>query len=93
MDDLMRLQLVFSGMLTLGGAVIGLYFLRFWRRTRDSLFLYFCLGFWLLALNWCLGAFVKADEAQSWLYAVRLAAFAVIIFGVWRKNRGTDRCT
>ncbi|MFT3686754.1 MAG: DUF5985 family protein [Phycisphaerales bacterium] len=83
----MRLQLVFAGILTLGGAVIGLYFLRFWHRARDGLFLYFCVGFWLLALNWLLGAFVRADESQSWHYVVRLAAFGVILVGIWRKNQ------
>lgn len=86
-DWLFRLQMLFPGVLTLGCLVIGLFFLRCWRKTGDGLFLYFCGAFWLLALNWLLGAFIKADEAQSALYMVRLAAFGLIIWGVWRKNR------
>ena len=37
-----------SGAVALGFFVCGLYFLRFWRRTRDQLFLAFALAFVLL---------------------------------------------
>jgi hypothetical protein len=82
-----RLRMVFTGVLTLGSLVIALFFLRFWRGNRDGLFLCFSGAFALLALNWLLAAFIRADEAQSALYTVRLAAFALIIWGVWCKNR------
>ncbi|MBY0308348.1 MAG: hypothetical protein K2Q09_06375 [Phycisphaerales bacterium] len=83
-----QIQGLFSGALTLGGLVIGLFFLRFWRRSKEGLFLSFCVAFWLLALNWLLVALIRGDEAQSALYTLRLTAFGVIIWGVWRKNRG-----
>ena len=39
-----------SGAITMGFLVAGFFFLRFWKRTRDSLFLAFAAAFWLLGL-------------------------------------------
>jgi hypothetical protein len=77
-----------KGMLVMGAGVIGLFFIRFWRRTHDRLFLAFAGAFWLLALNWFLLVLVKTDEAQTALYSIRIAAYGLIIFGIWSKNRG-----
>ena len=40
-----------SGLIAMAYAVAGVFFLRFWRRTRDSLFAAFGLAFWLFAAN------------------------------------------
>ena len=40
-----------SGAVSLGFLVAALFFLKFWRRTRDGLFLAFSAAFVLLALN------------------------------------------
>jgi hypothetical protein len=40
-----------SGAVTFAHVLAALYFLRFWRRTRDRLFLSFALAFVLFALN------------------------------------------
>ena len=40
-----------SGLITMGFFAGGLFFFRFWRRTRDVLFAAFAVAFWLLALN------------------------------------------
>jgi len=37
-----------SGAVTMGFAIASAFFLRFWRRTGDRLFLVFALAFWLL---------------------------------------------
>jgi hypothetical protein len=77
-----------SGLITMGFIMAGLFFINFWRRTRDALFLAFAVAFWLLAANQTL--LVLADipqEEKSWLYLLRLAAFAVIIIAVAAKNR------
>ena len=39
-----------SGAITMGFLAGGLFFLRFWRETRDQLFLTFAVAFWLLGL-------------------------------------------
>jgi predicted permease len=76
------------GALVMASGVIGLFFLRFWRKTRDRLFVFFAAAFWLLGANWLLLAWVRRDEAQSaLLYAIRLMAFGLILVGIWSKNR------
>lgn len=77
-----------SGLITMGFVVAGLFFLRFWRRTGDRLFVAFAAAFWLLALNQTLLVLSEASvEERSWLYLLRLFAFAIIIAAIWFKNR------
>jgi hypothetical protein len=78
-----------SGLLVMGYAVAGLFFLRFWRETRDRLFGIFAGAFWLLALQRLLLAlFQNPDNEQLWLYGIRLLAFVLILFAIIDKNRG-----
>jgi hypothetical protein len=77
-----------SGAITMGFVVAGLFFLRFWKRTHETLFLAFAFAFWLLGLNQALLAFTSIPvEERSWLYLLRLAAFSLILISIWRKNR------
>ena len=77
-----------SGAVTMGFVVSGLFFLRFWKKTRDPLFLAFALAFWLLGLTQALLALANIPvEERSWLYLIRLAAFSLILLSIWRKNR------
>jgi len=79
-----------SGAVTMGFVTAGLFFLRFWRRTQDALFLAFALAFWLLGLTQALLALSNVPvEERSWLYLIRLAAFLLILFSIWAKNRKT----
>ena len=77
-----------SGAITMGFLVAGFFFLRFWKRTRDSLFLAFAAAFWLLGLGQALLTFTEFPvEERSWLFLLRLAAFSLILVSIWRKNR------
>ena len=77
-----------SGAVALGLFVCALFFLRFWRRTRGQLFLAFALAFVLLGLGQAIIALTNVPtEERGSLYLFRLAAFAVIIIAVLRKNR------
>jgi hypothetical protein len=68
--------------------VAGLCFLRFWRDTRDRLFVFFAVAFWLLALCWMLLALLSpTEETRPYVYAIRLAAFGLIIAAIVDKNR------
>jgi hypothetical protein len=40
-----------AGMVTMGFAMAGAFFIRFWRRAHEDRFLAFALAFWLLAVN------------------------------------------
>lgn len=77
-----------SGAITMGFVVAGLFFLRFWKRTHEGLFVAFALAFWLLGLTQALLAFTNIPvEERSWLYLLRLAAFSLILVSIWLKNR------
>lgn len=79
-----------AGLITMGHLVAGLFFLRFWSRTRDALFAAFAIAFWLLAANQALLAGANiVDEERSSIYLLRVAAFAIIIAAVILKNRPT----
>jgi hypothetical protein len=67
---------------------IALFFLRFWRQTRDRLFLILCVAFVVFGINRAvLSALDPDDEAQTIVYVVRLLAFALIAFAIVDKNR------
>jgi hypothetical protein len=77
-----------SGAITMGFVVAGLFFLRFWKRTGEGLFIAFALAFWLLGLTQSLLTFTNIPvEERSWLYLLRLAAFSLILISIWAKNR------
>lgn len=76
-----------SGALTLGFAVAALFFLRFWRRTGDRLFLAFAAGFCLLALNQGLAQWLgAADERVGYTYLLRVVGFVLILTAIVDKN-------
>lgn len=78
-----------NGLITMGFLVAGVFFLRFWRRTRDGLFLTFAVAFWLLALNAALVILLGLPrEELRYVYLLRLGAFLLIILAVLRKNLG-----
>ncbi|MGH9889196.1 MAG: DUF5985 family protein, partial [bacterium] len=76
------------GASAMAALVAGLFFMRFWRQTRDRFFLVFGLAFWALCLNWVgLAATSGGDESRTYFYLVRLAAFVLILAGVADRNR------
>jgi len=78
-----------SGAVAMAYAIAGIFFLRFWSRSRDSLFLSFAIAFALLALNQALvGLLGGAVESQAAFYSLRLIAFLLIIVAIVRKNVG-----
>lgn len=77
----------FAGAIAMGFLACGMFFFRFWSRTRDSLFLSFGIAFWLLAVGQAVLTLTGIPvEERSWLYLMRLAAFLLIIVAIMRKN-------
>lgn len=77
----------FSGFLAASFLVCALFFLRFWRRTSDGLFLAFALAFLLLSVQQVLSVFLGLpEEERGWIYVLRMIAFLAIIIAVVRKN-------
>lgn len=76
------------GGVVLGYAVAGLFFLRFWRQTRDRFFLYFAASFWIEAINRvALGLWESASETNPMFYGIRLISYGLILMAIWQKNR------
>jgi hypothetical protein len=81
-------------------AACGVFFLKFWRASRDRFFLLFCLACFLLAAERVALLFVDGgyasiptavNEARSFVYIFRLCAFALILLAVIEKNRNNSR--
>lgn len=78
-----------GGALFTGYLVAALFFLRFWRDSRDRLFAIFAAAFVLLALQRLLLALeISPMEDAVWSYVIRLLAFLLILFAIIDKNRG-----
>jgi hypothetical protein len=77
-----------SGAVALGFLVCALFFLRFWRRTREGLFLPFAFAFLLLGVGQTVLALgnIPTEERGS-VYLIRLVAFLLILAGIYRTNR------
>ncbi|HEY1922148.1 MAG TPA: DUF5985 family protein [Tepidisphaeraceae bacterium] len=83
-----ELNFFLLGSLVMACCVAGMFFLRFWRKTRDRLFALFSAAFWLLGVNWGLLIFTRGNEDRfGGLYILRLAAFLLILVGIVDKNR------
>ena len=88
-----------AGAVTLGYLVASGFFMRFWRKTADRLFLAFGLAFLLLALNQTLAQWLgAADERLGYTYLLRVLGFVLILIAIIDKNlaqrekkRGGDR--
>ena len=79
-----------SGAVAFGFFVCGLFFLRFWRRTRDGLFVSFAVAFGLFGIGQSIVALGNIPtEERAPIYLFRLAGFALIILAIARKNRAT----
>jgi hypothetical protein len=71
----------------MGFIVVALYFLRFWRTSRDSLFLLFAIAF-LLEVGSHAALAINANplEDRPVFYLPRLAGYLLIIAGIVGKN-------
>jgi hypothetical protein len=82
------MEQMLMGGIALGWAVAGLFFFRFWRRTRDRFFLFFAASFWIESINRvALGVATSASETNPVFYGIRLVAYGLILLAIWQKNR------
>jgi uncharacterized membrane protein HdeD (DUF308 family) len=77
------------GCTTASSLIIALFFLRFWRATRDILFLAFAAFFFIQGGS---HAFVvslsQPNEGSFWLFLVRLLSILVVLGAILWKNAG-----
>ena len=76
-----------SGAIAMGYLIAAGFFARFWRITRDRLFLAFAVAFLLLALNQALAQWLgAADERVGYTYLLRVLGFVLILGAIIDKN-------
>lgn len=82
------LQGFLLGVVVTASAVIGAYFLKFWRQTRDGLFLAFGVSFLIEAINRSSILFLEHPrEGNAVIYAIRLLSYVLILAAIVNKNR------
>lgn len=80
------------GVIVTSSITAGAFFIKFWRRTGDRLFLAFGAAFFIEGLNRV--AFLLVDrpsEGSPAIYVVRLLAFSLILAAIVSKNLGSTR--
>jgi len=76
-----------AGALVFSYLVAAAHFLRFYRRTRDRLFLNFALAFTLFALDQLAISMPQlVDYTNGYEYLLRICGFALIIIAIVDKN-------
>lgn len=77
------------GFIAASSLVAALFFLRFWRDTRDPLFIAFAAFFALQGgVHAVLLDMERPNEGNVWLFLLRLSAVLVVAIAVLRKNMG-----
>lgn len=88
MIDIRTIETFLLGVIATCSYLAGLFFLRYWRDTRDSLFLNFALAFFIEGVNRTVMMFyAHPNEASPWVYLVRSCAFLLIVTAIVKKNR------
>ncbi|HKP23284.1 MAG TPA: DUF5985 family protein, partial [Dongiaceae bacterium] len=78
-----QVSAVLQGAVGMASGVAALFFLRFWRQTRDSFFLFFATAFAIDALaRFILGFAELSEETQPLVYGARLITFGLIIIAI-----------
>lgn len=76
------------GAVAMGCAIIAACFYRWWRTSADRLFAFFAAAFVVLAVDYALlGVLTQNSEYRLPVFAVRLAAFVILLGGIYDKNR------
>lgn len=77
------------GVIVTTSAVAGAFFIKFWLKTRDTLFLGFAAAFLIEAANRTAFLFLDdPNEGMPLLYGVRLFSYLLILAAIVNKNRG-----
>jgi hypothetical protein len=96
MSETMMNQIL-AGAIAMASLTASLFFLRFWKTTRDRFFLFFALAFFLEGVNRIVLAPTAGSGGDDLLdyafYLLRLVSYGLILFAILDKNRphGKDR--
>jgi hypothetical protein len=84
---MVHLANVLAGATAMASLAVALFFLKFWRRTRDSLFLLFAAAFAIDAVaRVALTVVQVSDTAEPIYFLPRLVMFTLIAVAIINKN-------
>jgi hypothetical protein len=82
------MNLMLLGAIAISCFIASLFFLRFWKTTRDRFFLFFAIAFFIDGCSrLMLGLIDYSSEHEPLFYLIRLLSFVVILFAIIDKNR------
>jgi len=85
------LDLFLMGVIVAASLIAALYFLKFWKTTRDMLFLAFSLFFVMQTIGISGTATLShPNEGSLWIFVLRLLAVLGILGAILRKNLKAD---
>jgi hypothetical protein len=77
-----------TGIIFATSLVASLFFIKFWRITRDTLFLSFAISFSIEGLTRLMALLVLVPgESTPVFYVARMFAYLIIVAAIVRKNR------
>jgi hypothetical protein len=83
----MGMYLMLLGAVAMTCFIVSLFFLRFWKTTRDRFFLFFAIAFLIEGMGRViLGLIDFSHEQEPLFYLLRLFSFLVILFAIIDKN-------
>lgn len=83
----MQINAWLNGAIFMAAMVIALFFVRYWRQSRDSLFIYFAIAFVLEGVHRLLQAWPADGPDTPPSYLLRLVEYGLILVAIIRKNR------
>lgn len=86
------MNLMLLGAISMSCLVVGLFFLRAWKKTGDRFFVFFAASFFLEGLNRAaLGLTKDPNEELPFFYFVRFSSFLLILVAIVLKNTESRR--
>lgn len=80
------------GIIATSSVMAGIFFLKFWKHTKDFLFLAFAIAFIIEGFSRASVMFLaKPNEGSPWIYLVRLLASLLILIAILKKNYSAAR--
>jgi uncharacterized membrane protein HdeD (DUF308 family) len=82
------LNVMLLGAIAMTNVVAGMFFLRFWQRSRDRFFLLFACSFFVEGVNrMALALTDRPNDGAPIIYGIRFLAFLLILVAIADKNR------
>lgn len=73
--------------ISMASLVAAMFFLRFWKKTRDKFFLWFAVSFAIEGINRAaLGLSQDPNEGQPFFYIIRFLSYLLIVIAIVSKN-------